>query len=477
MQDNFDLVVVGTGFASSFFLHAYLANAKPTARILVLERGAVRDHLWHLAHEDELERESQSAIVNRTPDKPWTFKLAFGGGSNCWWACTPRMLPEDFKLRSTYGVGADWPVGYDELEEFYCEAEEIMQVSGPSDGSPYPRSRPYPQPPHRFSDADKLLKRHFADQFFQQPCARPTRATASGRPRCCASGVCNLCPIDSKFTVLNELKAMFADPRVTMRVGASVESLDKSNGAVLGVRYLFEGREQTARGDLVVLGANALFNAHILLRSGLEQRELGRGLVEQAPAAVSVMLDGVDNFSGSTSVTGLGYMLYAGAHRSRRAAGLIESWNVPELRNERGKWRQRLKLKILFEDLRQPGSAVALDASSPSVPAIEFAGVSDYAQKAYAELDRDLERILAPLPVESWKVYRPSKPNEAHILGTTVMGDDAASSVVDRNLVHHGLRNLLVLGGSTFPTAAPANPTLTICALSLRAARRVTSKQ
>ena len=38
-----------------------------------------------------------------------------------------------------------------------------------------------------------------------------------------------------------------------------------------------------------------------------------------------------------------------------------------------------------------------------------------------------------------------------------------------------GVRNLLVLGGGAFPTAAPANPTLTISALSLRAAREMFS--
>jgi choline dehydrogenase-like flavoprotein len=36
--------------------------------------------------------------------------------------------------------------------------------------------------------------------------------------------------------------------------------------------------------------------------------------------------------------------------------------------------------------------------------------------------------------------------------------------------VHHRWRNLFVLGGGSFPTISPANPTLTLSALSLRAA-------
>ena len=50
------------------------------------------------------------------------------------------------------------------------------------------------------------------------------------------------------------------------------------------------------------------------------------------------------------------------------------------------------------------------------------------------------------------------------------MGADSSSSIVDPGLVHHDVRNLLVLGASTFPTASPANPTLTLSALSLLAA-------
>ena len=80
------------------------------------------------------------------------------------------------------------------------------------------------------------------------------------------------------------------------------------------------------------------------------------------------------------------------------------------------------------------------------------------------------ESFLTPLPIEHIQV--PGHPNqtESHILCTTIMGKNPADSIVDAGLVHHQIRNLLVLGGSVFPTASPANPTLTLSALSLRAA-------
>lgn len=472
--DRYDLVVVGTGFASSFFLHRYLQRSRGDLRVLVLERGEINPHLWQLAGGHEaIKRESQRSFGNDTPEKPWHFMLSFGGSSNCWVGNTPRMLPEDFRMRSLYGVAEDWPVGYDELEEYYCDAEEIMAIAGPRDGAPFPRSRPYPQGAHRFSDVDRLFKAAYPDRFFALPTARPTAAT-SRRPVCCGNGVCTLCPINSKFTIANELGHLYEDPRVTLVTGAQVQGVEVQGGQlVTGVSFTKDGRVHNASGDLVVLGANALFNAHILLQSGLDQPELGGGLVEQVSKKVVVHLDGVDNFQGSTYVTGHGYMLYGGPHRSERAAALIETVNRPELRNERGKWRQILRMRVIYEDLRRPESRVRPSPDNPLRPRVSFAGASPYAQRGMDALEGEMARILAPLPVERFWVDAEPNRTESHILGTTPMGNDPARSVVDRHLVHHAVRNLVVLGGGVFPTAAPASPTLTLSALSLWAADRL----
>jgi choline dehydrogenase-like flavoprotein len=469
----FDLILVGTGFASTFFLHRYLQRASSRSRVLVLERGERHPHSWHIRHYEELWREARASVVNRSTWKPWVFTLTFGGGSNCWWACTPRMLPEDFRLRSLYGVGRDWPIGYDDLEEYYCDAEAIMAVSGPDDDSPYPRSRPYPLPPHRFTDPDRLLKQRFPDRFFQQPTARPTQVLPSGRFRCCASGICHACPIDSKFTILNELAHLYDDPRVTLLTGADVRALDVTGSAVRGVRYLRDGGEQVAGGDLVGLGANAIYNPAILLRSGITDSLVGRGLVEQVSVSVDVMLNGVNNFQGSSSITGLGYMLYGGERRRDRAAAMMESWNVPVLRSERGRWRERLLLKFIYEDLPQADNRVSVETGDQGRPVLDFGRRSAYAERGMAALESDLPGVLAALPVERFEIDRRRGGSEAHILCTTPMGRHPADSVVDEGLVHHRIRNLLLLGSSVFPTAAPANPTLTITALSLRAADRL----
>ena len=469
---QFDLIVVGTGFAATFFLQSYLKRAKPTARVLVLERGQHDTHAWQIKNRRNSSTAAEKTFVNRSADKRWWYTPSFGGGSNCWWAVTPRMMPSDFKLRSTYGVGVDWPVSYDELEDYYQRVETTMAVSGPDDGSPYPRSQPYPQPPHRFNAPDKLLKAAYPDQFFHLPTAR-ARIPTPKRPACCASGVCDLCPVDAKFTVLNEMGDLYNDPRVTLMLGATVETVETAGGRATGVSYTGGDGAQRAQGDLVVLAANALFNPHILLRSKLPHPLLGKRLHEQVSVRITVDLDGVDNFGGSTSMTGLGYMLYDGAHRSDHAAGLLESYNIPYLRMERGKWRRWMILKMVFEDLPDERNYVAVSADDPRKPETVYVGHSDYTQRAIDRLPAAMEQLLRPLPVERIWVSPKVEATEYHIQGTTIMGDDPATSIVDRHLVHHQLRNLVVLGSGVFPTGAPANPTLTLSALALWSADHV----
>lgn len=55
-----------------------------------------------------------------------------------------------------------------------------------------------------------------------------------------------------------------------------------------------------------------------------------------------------------------------------------------------------------------------------------------------------------------------------HHIGTTRMGEDPKTSVVDANLRVHGLGNLFVTGSSTFPTYGASNPTLNLIAVTLR---------
>jgi len=63
--------------------------------------------------------------------------------------------------------------------------------------------------------------------------------------------------------------------------------------------------------------------------------------------------------------------------------------------------------------------------------------------------------------------------SSAHHMGTTRMGTDPHTSVVDGNCRVHGVQNLYVAGASVFPTSGHANPTLTLVALAIRLAEHL----
>jgi choline dehydrogenase-like flavoprotein len=66
-------------------------------------------------------------------------------------------------------------------------------------------------------------------------------------------------------------------------------------------------------------------------------------------------------------------------------------------------------------------------------------------------------------------------PNAHHHAGTTRMHREPRYGVVDPDLRVHDTTNLYVAGGSVFPSAGFANPTLTVVALSLRLADHLRS--
>ena len=95
-----------------------------------------------------------------------------GHGSNAGWgtggamihffANWPRMHPVDFRVKSQYGKGLDWPISYDELSPWYDRIAEDIGVSGDAAAERrwYPVGKDYPMPPLKnFRAGDDLQRR------------------------------------------------------------------------------------------------------------------------------------------------------------------------------------------------------------------------------------------------------------------------------------------------------------------------------
>jgi len=115
----------------------------------------------------------------------------------------------------------------------------------------------------------------------------------------------------------------------------------------------------------------------------------------------------------------------------------------------------------------------ARDVYGVPVPRLAYR-LDDYTKAGSAASVEAHEAIFARLGASGVQ-HSPTAQGAGHIIGTARMGDDPAASVVDRELRSHDQPNLFVVGSSVFPTSATANPTLTIAALSLRAASAVTA--
>ena len=98
------------------------------------------------------------------------------------------------------------------------------------------------------------------------------------------------------------------------------------------------------------------------------------------------------------------------------------------------------------------------------------------ADNARRMLDFHIERATESL-VEAGaykiEVDRLMRYSGWHLLGTARMGDDPATSVLDRWNRAHDVPNLYVVDGSCFVTSSGVNPTSTIVAIALRAAEHM----
>ena len=458
---TWDVIIAGSSFSAMFFMHGLPKDA----RVLIVERGPIVPHEQQTADRKHFH---ETFEMTNTSDhkKKWVALSMFGGNSNCWWGQTPRFHPNDFQMSELYGVGEKWPISYDEIEPYYGEVEALMEIAGGSSQHILPRSTPFPYPNHPVSRSDAICIEKRPDIWVPVPTAR---SNGGSRAQCCANGVCTICPVDSKFTILNSIET-FATDNVSLLTSVEARSVIVEGGRATGlVVQDQDGTRTELRGNLVALAANAISNTTILMRSGVQSNALGKYLHEQSSLILWADVAAPGYFGGS-SITGHCYGFYDGPHRSEAAAVLVENFNAPNsLRSLKGRWTERMQLKLIAEDLPQAENFVTLGENDEAK--ITWTGHSNYSE---AGLQRAVNNLADILPFELEAIAKTTRSEtEAHIQGTHRMGDDRENSVVDKTSRVYGVDNLFALGSGVFPTSSASNPTLTLSALSLFAGRSV----
>ncbi|MDR3753262.1 MAG: GMC family oxidoreductase [Terracidiphilus sp.] len=204
-----------------------------------------------------------------------------GGGTLSWGAQAWRYMPQDFKMRSTYGAPPgssleDWPISYDDLEPFYEKAEYEIGVSGDYADDPFhpPRRRGLPMPPlppgREFEILGPAAKR-LGLHPFHIPMARNS-VPYNGRGPCMRCRWCCgfACEVDAKNGSQNTvIPVALSTGNCELRTECMAkEILSDDRGRARGVVYFdAHGHLQEQLADIVIVSCCAIESARLLLNS------------------------------------------------------------------------------------------------------------------------------------------------------------------------------------------------------------------
>ncbi|WP_118181526.1 GMC family oxidoreductase [Paraburkholderia phosphatilytica] len=522
-----DIVVVGSGVAGGLVAHQM---ALAGASVILLEAGP-RIPRWQIV-ENFRNSPAKADFATPYPSTPYAphpeyappngyliqkgdypynsqYVRLVGGTTWHWAAAAWRLLPSDFKLHTTYGVGRDWPYPYEALEPWYYAAEVQLGVSGPDSavdlGSP--RSKAYPMSQLPLSYMDQRFSDVLNGQGFKvvpEPVARNSRPY-DARPTCCGNNNCMpICPIAAMYNgVVHAEKAEQAGAKlIAQAVVYRIEADDK--GLITAVHYKDpNGNSTRVTGKLFVLAANGIETPKLMLMStsdkfphgvGNRSDQVGRNLMDHPGTGVTFL-------ANETLWPGRGPMEMTsivnfrdGAFRSDYAAKKLHLNNgVPTMsvtaallkngvtgaeldRQIRDRASRYVNINSFHEHLPEPQNRVVPSADhkdSLGIPQPEiYYSINDYVKKSAAntrELYAQIANLLGGTEVAFDDTFAPNN----HIMGTTIMGSDASSSVVDPDCRTHDHQNLFIASSGVMPTAASVNCTLTIAALSLKLADKL----
>jgi choline dehydrogenase-like flavoprotein len=433
--------------------------------------------------------------------------MVVGGSATVWQAITLRMLPQDFKTRTLYGYGDDWPLAYDDLEPYYGKAEALLGVSGTDADNPFAprRSSPYPLPPFELSYDDAI----FADRLRQHgivlhttPQAR-TRTAYEERPGCMNFGTCRVCPIGARYSPNYHLRRTIETGRCKVHTNTSVRRLvvDRAGQArALVYQANDDAIEREHGAKVIIVAAGTLESARLLLLSASERHPDGLGN-DGGHVGQHLMLHHMwtgslhykdhlqpSRFGGYTARS---HQFLDPPNRGKHAGVVINfssqlfanhvmfhadvpeqlrtGSEVVEFLNARRQWRA---LVVEAESTPSPQKYV-----TRSTQRDRFGDPYVHVHYAATALDHEtyrfghelFDRFMAATGADEGKFANTeSFTSGHHHMGTCRMGHGVRDSVVDQFGKIHGTSNLFVVGGSNFVSPSAVNPTLTMVALAIR---------
>jgi choline dehydrogenase-like flavoprotein len=437
-----------------------------------------------------------------------------GGGTLSYGAQAWRYMPQDFRMRSTYGAPEgssleDWPISYDELEPYYDKAEYEIGVSGDYSGTPFhgPRRRELPMPPlppnREFSILEPAAKK-LGLHPFHLPMLRNS-VPYNGRGPCTRCRWCCgfACEVDAKNGTQNTVIPVALNTgNCELRTDCMAkEILVDERGRGRGVAYFdASGYLQEQLADVVVVSSAAIESARLLLNSksrlfpnGLGNRydQVGRHLQghhytgatgffdfetydDLGPgASIAVM----DYNHGTPGLCGGGMLanefIRLPIHMMDRLPQGTPRWGLAHKQAMRHWHKRSIVIMGPTQQIPSANGRIAVDQSVRDkwgLPVARFEG--NVHPHTFEIGDVQAKRAEAWLKAAgaidtSLMAWHPEGVSAGqHQAGTCRMGDDPRGSVVDRNCKVHDVDNVFVIDGSVHVTNGGFNPVLTIMAIA-----------
>lgn len=434
-----------------------------------------------------------------------------------------RLRPIDFQEASVLGPisgtnFADWPITYEELEPYYTRVDWEIGLSGLAGPWDPPRSRDYPCPPMPVKASGVLLERaakKLGLTAYPEPHAILSKPH-NGRPACIHCGFCNGygCEVNAKSsTAVAMIPTALATGNCELRTGCTVHRIETDDGGrAREVRYWEEdGTEQAQRARAVVLSANGAESARLLLLSessrhpnGLSNGSgmVGRNLMFNGGSRVAGLFPEPINAHKSVATTRVIHDFYSidPKHGFYGGGGIDErslSRGLPMAAALRGgvfshrTWGSEFKRGLRHEFTHAcsfNGHTTSLPLSTNTVtldpdvkdkwgrPALRTTYMNHPDDLAtmnfFFERSRELMEAAGAIQIEG-RPRTEGQTGGVHLLGTSRMGSDPETSVVDRYNRSHEVPNLYMVDGGSFVTSGRGQPTMTIMALAFRAADHI----
>jgi len=431
-----------------------------------------------------------------------------GGGSVHWAAFTPRFHPSDFEVYTRDGVGADWPIVYEDIEPYYELLEQEIPVAGPA-WYPWGKPHGHPYAPHPMGGVGDTLIKGCTKLGIPVSAGGPVAilsASRGNRPHCIYRGFCiQACKVGAKASTLITHVPDALEHGAEIRDNAMVARVSMHpNGRTDGVYYYDEeGREHFQRARAVIVSGYALETPRLLFNSacpghkqGLANSSgtLGKYLMAQAGNVILGRFDDLirlykappahalteefyetdpkRDFARGFAVQTVGPLPIAFARQMMTAKGAW-GWSMRRVMMDYNHWSSIALLgEILpWEDNRievadgRDGRPEARDRFGLPVASVTF-NLHDNDKKLIAFGKNKVMEIM--WAAGAHEVVQESR--YAHLVGGARMSATPDAGVCDKFGRTWDVPNLFVMDGSVMPTQGSANPGLTIQALAARTA-------